>query len=318
MIEENKFYVYIYLDPRKPGKYTYGDYSFDYEPFYVGKGSGNRIKGHLWEANSVLKNELNKETKPNLNWSKINKILKIYRETGDWPILKKMINNISESEAFKYESKVVEIIGRKDLNKGTLLNMTDAGDGGINPSKETRIKMRNNRIGKNHSDVTKNKISINQNGKSPKQKIFEKYGDDAQDVFNEIIKKKSEHQLKIVLQYSKEGIFIKEHKGIEKIAKKLGVECTNISACARGKIKSIAGYVWKYKENEFYPKNIIPIELRKKATSVSQYSLEGVFVKKWDCIKDVCIFFNVRHPSIISVCKGKTQTSCGFIWKYAD
>jgi len=33
----NKYYVYVYLDSRKPGKYKYGEYEFDYEPFYVGK-----------------------------------------------------------------------------------------------------------------------------------------------------------------------------------------------------------------------------------------------------------------------------------------
>ena len=26
----NKYYVYIYLDPRKLGNYKYGEYSFDY------------------------------------------------------------------------------------------------------------------------------------------------------------------------------------------------------------------------------------------------------------------------------------------------
>jgi len=32
------FYSYIFLNPLKPGRYTYGDFvSFLYEPFYVGR-----------------------------------------------------------------------------------------------------------------------------------------------------------------------------------------------------------------------------------------------------------------------------------------
>lgn len=42
-----KFYIYVYLDPRKIGNYNYFDYKFDYEPFYVGKGSNDRYKEHL-------------------------------------------------------------------------------------------------------------------------------------------------------------------------------------------------------------------------------------------------------------------------------
>lgn len=49
------FYTYIYLNPNKPGNYNYSymDYSihFDHEPFYVGKGVGDRSHCHLSNNN---------------------------------------------------------------------------------------------------------------------------------------------------------------------------------------------------------------------------------------------------------------------------
>ena len=48
-IRMNNFYTYIYLDVRKPGVYKCGDYVWDYEPFYVGKGKGGRYLDHLKE-----------------------------------------------------------------------------------------------------------------------------------------------------------------------------------------------------------------------------------------------------------------------------
>ena len=47
--KEKEFYVYVYLDPRKPGRYLYGDQQVTYlfEPFYVGKGKNNRLNEHL-------------------------------------------------------------------------------------------------------------------------------------------------------------------------------------------------------------------------------------------------------------------------------
>jgi hypothetical protein len=47
-------YVYLYLDPRKPGHYIFilngFKLEFDYEPFYVGKGTNNRWLFHVTEA----------------------------------------------------------------------------------------------------------------------------------------------------------------------------------------------------------------------------------------------------------------------------
>ena len=46
------YYVYVYLDSRKPGIYYYHglDYTFKYEPFYVGKGKGLRMHDHIKEC----------------------------------------------------------------------------------------------------------------------------------------------------------------------------------------------------------------------------------------------------------------------------
>lgn len=57
MIETCLFYV-VYLDSRKPGRFSYVglDKVFLYEPFYVGKGKNNRHLDHLYLALRMKKN----------------------------------------------------------------------------------------------------------------------------------------------------------------------------------------------------------------------------------------------------------------------
>ena len=45
---EDKYYVYVYLDPRKLGEFIYEDLKFDFEPIYIGKGCNYRYRSHLY------------------------------------------------------------------------------------------------------------------------------------------------------------------------------------------------------------------------------------------------------------------------------
>lgn len=114
---ENKFYVYVYLDPRKKGKYVYGEFEFDYEPFYVGKGHGRRWTNHL-----------NKATSSNKNIFKLNKIRKIISE-GCEPIVIKYKDSMVECDSFELEIDMINKIGRHDLKCGPLTNLSDGGEG---------------------------------------------------------------------------------------------------------------------------------------------------------------------------------------------
>ena len=64
---QNEFYVYCYMDPRKPGKYTYDglDICFLYEPFYIGFGKEKRIKSHLTKFELNNENRIKHNTKKN-------------------------------------------------------------------------------------------------------------------------------------------------------------------------------------------------------------------------------------------------------------
>ncbi len=122
-------YVYVFLDPRKPGIFQYGDlpYVFPYEPFYVGEGKNNRYKLHL--RPSCLKADTN-----NIKVGKIKHIIEAGFNPLDYVIL--IYNNLTELEAFEKEIFAIKQIGRININTGVLSNLTEGGDGGCGPSKQ--------------------------------------------------------------------------------------------------------------------------------------------------------------------------------------
>lgn len=126
------YYVYALLDPRRPGPFKYGNWKFDFEPFYVGKGKDNRAFKHL------------DHTLGNCgNLHKIRKIAKIRRETDEEPVVLIKRKGLSEAEALVLETKLIALIGRSDKKLGPLTNLTDGGEGTSNReySKKTRNKL---------------------------------------------------------------------------------------------------------------------------------------------------------------------------------
>lgn len=149
------YYVYCYLDTRKPGKFQYLNYVFDYLPIYIGKGKEDRCNKHLKDCYN--KNIFFKR-----------KIHKIIKETGDIPKIIKIKENLLESDAYSLEKILIDNIGRIDLNKGSLVNMTDGGEGLINCSEITKNKLRIP-----FTEERKKKISESKKGKPANNKTKE-------------------------------------------------------------------------------------------------------------------------------------------------
>ena len=154
-LEDKQYFVYCFLDTRKPGSYIFGDIKFEYEPIYIGKGKGIRPRRHL----TLYKSNNNRF------YSKLSSII----NNGVEPIYINIKDTLSEVEAFEYEKYFIKLIGRIE-NGGTLTNLSDGGEGqsGFKFSDESKRKMSLARKGRKMgpmSDAAKLKISICNKGR---------------------------------------------------------------------------------------------------------------------------------------------------------
>lgn len=49
---------------------------------------------------------------------------------------------------------------------------------------------------------------------------------------------------------------------------------------------------------------------------VLQYDLQGNFIKKWNCLKEISKNTNFNKPNIMYCCQGKYKQAYGYKWKY--
>jgi len=283
MERENIFYIYAYLDPRKLGKYTYKEYSFDYEPFYIGKGQDDRMFSHL------------KETLENTcNTHKTGKIQHI-KEVGLNPIIFKIRDNLKEQESYSLEKKYIKTIGRSDLKKGPLTNQTDGGDGLTNHifSEEHKKNLSKANSGKKISNETMAKRALN----PPKNN-------------------------KSVIQYNLQLNILNEFCSISEAVRCTKISHRSIAKVCIGKYKTAGGFLWSF-ENELpiLPNKISKKEQKpkkeRKHYKVFQYDLNLNKINEFKSPMDAQNKTGIRNVDISRVCLNKQKTAFGFIWKYA-
>lgn len=108
------------------------------EPFYIGIGKDATYK-RAYQSSKTKRSDF---------WHNI--AIKGYE-------VEILMDNLTWEQACEKEKEFISIYGRKDLGKGTLVNLTNGGDGVIELSKESIESIRKKLTGVKQSEYTKNK-----------------------------------------------------------------------------------------------------------------------------------------------------------------
>ena len=120
-----------------------------------------------------------------------------------------------------------------------------------------------------------------------------------------------------IIQYDKDGNFIKVWSSITEASQDLKVSDSLLSQCLSGKISSAANYVWRYYTDN-YPSKIDTSQLNFSKKPVYQYSLSGKFIRGWESCLDAEKTLSISSGNISSACCGKLKTAGGFQWRYKE
>lgn len=145
-----------------------------------------------------------------------------------------------------YWGEYYDVLSNKHLN-----NRLGRGFGSYD-SEETKIKKRECHLGRSNywlkgkslSQEQCNKISESKKGTTQNRiKTRKDKGTSKTNHINAVVKAKS----KTILQYTLEGIFIKEWESGKQASINLNIAQPNINSCCNYKVKSAGGFVWKFK-----------------------------------------------------------------------
>lgn len=94
-----------------------------------------------------------------------------------------------------------------------------------------------------------------------------------------------------------------------------------ILSCCNRKIKSVAGFVWRFvTDDEFIAGADFPVLLSdvNEQKEVRQYTLDGLFVHSYDSIEDAKSFNGFFGEGIYKCCHHKEESAYGYVWRLAS
>ena len=218
MKQSNNYYVYALLDPRKMGNFKYGEFVFNNEPFYIGKGCRLRMYQHFQEN----------DIKRNWNPYKTRKIKKIIRE-GFSPLAVKIADMLLEEKAFEIEKAAITAVGMKNQG-GPLTNLYDGGCGS-SPSSETRQK------------ISKIKKAMYANGL---EKFWEGKHHSQESIQKMVEQCHTTRQWKLTSPDKEEFIISGKNQGLKKFCQENNLCRSHLISIATGNRKSHKGWKCEY------------------------------------------------------------------------
>lgn len=125
------FFVYALLDLRKPGRFATPYLTYLYQPFYIGKGSNDRVRQHEIETLQIANRGGSRTHKQNT-------VLKMLSMFNELPAITFLCD--SEQAAFDIEAELTHLFELR-AHGGILTNVDYGGKGGNIRSAETRKRM---------------------------------------------------------------------------------------------------------------------------------------------------------------------------------
>jgi hypothetical protein len=124
-----------------------------------------------------------------------------------------------------------------------------------------------------------------------------------------------------ILQFDREGKFIRQYVNIKEAAKALGVTIELIRGSFKGAAKTGAGYQWRTIHDPLFKNGItnlapVKVSVNPKTRPLVQLDLENKPIREFSSISQAARETRI-HISRISACaKGDLKTAGGFIWKF--
>ncbi len=183
------------------------------EIFYVGIGKDNRA----WNR-----------------WAGRNKFWDNYTNKYGFEV-ELIKENLTRNQAGKIERELIAELGRKQIDEGgTLVNRSTGGDGGSG--------------GYIHTQAYKDKLSKERKGNCTRK--VRKLSKEARKKISESNMGKGGRPKSPVLQYDKQGNFIKEFPSLREAKKETGAKSIfEVASGYKNQLyKSSGGFIWKYKK----------------------------------------------------------------------